>query len=136
MSGVNLSKLIFVLVTALIVSSCAKNESANDPQVNEPKGSREFKIQNAKSAFKVSLFGVYMGTPDYEEVWSLIERANSRGLIDSLTEDGTLFEGGVAHCIEVEDALVRAELLEDLKIAPTSLEESHYSIESVDSCSQ
>lgn len=122
-------------MTALLVSSCAKNESANAPQGDEPTGSREFKIQSSKSAFKVSLFGVYMGTPDYEAVWSVIDEANSQGLIDSIVQFATPIEGGVAHCIEVSDSSVRTQLLEDLKNAPTSLEESNYSIESVDDCS-
>jgi len=123
-------------MTALLVSSCAKNESANNPQLEEPTGSREFKIQSTKSAFKVSLFGVRMGTPDYEAVWSVIDEANSQGLIDSIVQFATPVEGGVAHCIEVSNSSVRNQLLDDLKNAPTSLEESFYSIESVDDCSQ
>jgi hypothetical protein len=122
-------------MTALLASSCAKNDSANGPQ-EEPTGSREFKIQSTKSAFKVSLFGVHMGTPDYESVWSVIDEANSQGLIDSIVQFATPIEGGVAHCIEVSNFLVRTQLVENLKNAPTSLKESNYSIESADDCSQ
>lgn len=123
-------------MAAFLVSSCAQNESANGPQVDEPTGSREFKIQSSKSAFKVSLFGVFMGTPDYEAVWSVIDEANSQGLIDSIVQFATPIEGGVAHCIKVLNSSVRGKLLEDLKSAPTSLAQSHYFIESVDGCSQ
>lgn len=130
-----MSKLVFFIVAALMVSSCAKNESANGLQVDEPIGSREFKIQNAKSAFKVSLVGVHMGTPDYEAVRSVIDEANSQGLIDSIVQYADPIEGGIAHCIEVVNTSVRTQILEDLKNAPTSLEESHYLIESVDDCS-
>ncbi len=130
-----MNKLIILIITAFIVTSCAKTESANAPKVDEPTGSREFKIQNAKSAFKVSLVGVYMGTPDYEAVWSVIEEANSQGLIDNIVQFATPIEGGIAHCIEVLNSSVRTQILEDLKNAPTSVEESHYLIESIDDCS-
>jgi hypothetical protein len=136
MLGVNLNKLVFLIATALLLTSCAKDESAHGPQVEEPIGSREFKIQSTKSAFKVSLVGVHMGTPDYEAVWSVIEAANAQGKIDTIVQYATPIEGGVAHCIEVLNSSVRTQILEDLKNAPTSLEESHYSIESVDDCSQ
>ncbi len=75
-----------------------------------------------------------MGTPDYDAVWSLIEAADSRGQIDRIVQYAAPFEGGVAHCIEIANSSVRAELIESLKNAPTSLKESFYSIESVDNC--
>lgn len=121
-------------MTAFLISSCAKNKSEDVPQVDEPTGSREFKIQSSKTAFKVSLFGVYMGTPDYEVIWSVIDEASSQGLIDSIVQLETPIEGGVSHCIEVLNSSARSQILEDLRNAPTSLEESHYSIESVDAC--
>lgn len=133
--GVILSKLIFFIASTLLISSCAKNELANNSAI-EPTGSREFKIHDAQSAFKVTLVGVYMGTPDYDAIWSVINTANSQGLIDNLIQFATPIEGGIAHCIEVLNSSVRNQILDNLQNAPTSLEDSYYSIESVDDCAQ
>lgn len=77
-----------------------------------------------------------MGTPDDEAVWSVIDAANTQGKIDTIIQYAIPFEGGVAHCIEVLNSSDRTQILEELKNTPTSLQESHYSIESVDDCSE
>lgn len=56
-------------------------------------------------------------------------------MIDSIVQFANPIEGGVAHCIEVVNPAVRIQLLENLKNAPTSIQESYYTIESLDSCS-
>ncbi len=131
-----MKNLIFLFIATLRISSCAKNETAGGPKADETVGSRDFKIQSTKNAFKVSLFGVFMAAPDYHSVLSVIEQANSQGSLDRIVQFENPIEGGIAHCIEVANQSVRTQLLEDLKNAPTSLRDSFYTIESVDDCSQ
>jgi len=121
-------------MTISLITSCGNNELVNDTQEEKLSGSREFKVKSTMAAFKVSLVGVRMGTPDYEAVWSVIEAANNLGIIDNLARYADLFEGGVAHCIEVVNPTHRDDLTNELINISTSLEESHYLIESVDSC--
>jgi hypothetical protein len=119
---------------ALAASSCAKKKYSSSSQVAEQGGTREFKIQDEKPAFKVYLVGAVMATPDYDKVWSVIDSASSQGIIDNILQFATPIEGGIAHCIEIQDSSAREQLLESLKQVPTSLQESYYLIESVDNC--
>jgi len=132
-----MKKLFILALASSFIISCGKNQqSDNTPDNNEPTGFREFKIDDNKTALKISLFGVYMGTPDYDSVWSVIEGAQNNGLIDHIVQFGTPIEGGVAHCIEVSNNTNRQQIIDDLKQAPTSVKDSYYTVESVSDCSQ
>ena len=125
---------IFCILSFFLIS-CAKNGSSQDNATPyEPIGARKFSVDDQKSTFVVSLFGVKMGTPDYDTVWSVIENANNNGLINQITLLSQPIEGGINHCIEVLDLNARRQITSDLQSAQTSLKESFYSVQSVDSC--
>lgn len=131
-------KRLFILTLAsFFMISCGKSQkSDNTPDNIEPTGFREFKIDDNKTALKISLFGVYMGTPDYVSVWEVIESAQDNGLIDHIVQLGIPFEGGVDHCIEISNNTNRQQIIDDLKQAPTSVKDSYYTVESISDCSQ
>ena len=129
-------KIFVLFLTSALIISCSKNnQNGNAADSDKPTGFREFKIDENKSAIKVSLFGVIMGTPDYESVWAVIEDANNNGMIDDIIQFGTPIEGGVAHCIKVSDMNYRLQIIDELVLAPTSLKDSYYTVESVSDCS-
>ncbi len=129
-------KKFFVLIFSLsFIISCGKNLQTKPADENaQPSGTREFNIDEGQSAFKIFLSGVFMGTPDSEAVWSVIEDAQSSGLIDQSVQLATPIEGGISQCIQVLDAEHRIQIIDQLKLAETSLQESHYSIQSVADC--
>ncbi len=129
-----MKKLIFLALSSSLLISCGNNQADDFPENDETGGYREFKIDENKSALNISLFGVFMGTPDYDSVWSVIQVAQDNGLIDSIVQIGIPFEGGVAHCIEVNDNIDRQRIINELTNVSTSIAESFYKVESVSNC--
>ncbi len=132
-------KILSLIVIVFLNFACDQRQNQSEPkkiiQPAQRSGFREFRIDETKTAFMISLSGVVMGTPDYQTVWSVIEAAQLNGLIDNMTEVGIMIEGGISECIEVQNAENRKQLLGDLIKVPTSLSESNYSIKSVCNCS-
>lgn len=131
-----MGKLILLALVSSAIVSCSKSPLENNPPVeNKPAGFREFRIDDNKSAFTVSLVGVDMGTPDYQSVWAVIEKAQTNGLIDNIVQFAVPIEGGIAHCVEVLNDNHREQIISELRQTPTSLRESFYTVESVADCS-
>ncbi|MFZ3229569.1 MAG: hypothetical protein WA160_05145 [Pseudobdellovibrio sp.] len=97
-------------------------------------GTRDFKVNTFQVAFTISLFGVFMGTPDYDTVWSIINDADKNNWLTALVKLGQPIEGGLYFCIEVVDRKKRELLIDQLMQTSTSLKESNYKIQSVSSC--
>ena len=127
---------ILTFASSLVIACSQNNQIGNSAGNQEPTGFRQFKIDENKSALKISLFGVFMGTPDYESVWSVIEESQNNGLIDQIVQLGNPIEGGVSHCLVVANNTNRQQIINELKQAPTSLKESYYTVESISNCNQ
>lgn len=127
-------KTALVLIFGLCVLGCGRQTKADLP--SSQSGSREFNINNGKPAIVVSLYGTDMGTPDTEAVWHVIQIAQDKGWITELVDLGPPIEGGVHHCLEIQDITARTQVLNELKNVGTSMELSHYLVTSVDKCNR
>lgn len=98
--------------------------------------SRKFEIDETKKYFILSLTGVTMGpaAEDYKAINQLITNAVNQKVIQSVKPMAQPFEGGFYDCIEVQDLNQRKDLLKELTEIKTSVQESYYSIKSVESC--
>jgi len=97
---------------------------------------RTFNIDQAKSDFVVDVFGRSMGTPDWQTVDDFLKAKKSSGAIDELTVLATGIEGGASYCVVVNSNANRLEVLDELQRLSTDLEETVYSVNSVDDCSK
>lgn len=133
-----MKKLILLASFASLIVSCGQNQKYEAADRNRQTGFRQFRVDENKTAIKVSLAGVVMGVPgdDYESVWSVIQEAQDNGLIDQIFENLRPIEGGIAHCLVSLDDTKRQIVIDNLKRASTSTNDSYYSIESVSSCDE
>lgn len=135
------NKISHLLILGLIVGlvGCSDSNNNGSPKVDDCVGCappRTFSIDETKPEFVVDVFGRKMGTPDWGTIDDFLQAKKSSGDIDELTVLATGIEGGASYCVVVSDNTVRTEILDELQQISTDLEETAYSVESVDDCNE
>ena len=136
-------KSLYLIVVIGLVTGLVACGSKNQVQSAEPNSDcdscpapRSFNINPSKTNFYVSVFGRKLATPDYEAVNSFLQFKKASGEINELSILVEGIEGGARYCVVVHDDFIRIEILDYLIHFSTDLEETSYSVESTEDCSQ
>lgn len=123
---------ISLLSSTAIIACSSNNDRA--PASGAQQGSRTYKLDPESGGIRVSVYGVFMGTPDAGKLELLLASLKSSGEFSSLAEEAVGIEGGFTKCGQFSESADRTVIYELLRSIETDPKETHFSAVSVSGC--